>query len=208
MCVFVLNSKVLWYRLLLPVRVESTSKMTACVGCNVGSDTNLITCEVCKLKTNHDTCLGVNLTIVTIGALAWKCNDCKHLSIYDVLTKMIPKLSLIDELASDVRVIKKTLCDTTKKTPHAVNPYLNALSKGLERSANPFKSDNRNRLDSTASDSSERKKRRLVQDPQPTTAGDPDTSRQDNPSRRKQVRQVNVVSGTASSLGRLSRNTA
>ena len=133
------------------------SAPTSCVSFKTAYETDTITCEICGINSVHIQCLGIDPYIVSVGKMSWKCDDCASISIASLLSKILPKL---DVLSTDMNEVKKSLADMRQPNVVQKPSYLERLTKGGPKS-NPFPELRRERAESTASNKSERKKRKL-----------------------------------------------
>ena len=182
--------------------------MNPCVVCELGCESDTILCEICDVKCVHVDCLGVVPQQASTGTVSWRCTACSNFSLPSLLSRLMVKMDVVDHLAADIVNIKETLSQIAPK-----DPYLNALSKDLDKSANVFKHVPRDRIESNASDKSERKKRKLRNqqvDPEQNTGecsllANADVGNQHESAGRvkKHVRQVAVVNGTSSTSSQL-----
>ena len=127
-----------------------------CASCEVACDSDIITCEICGLNAIHIQCLGIDPFHISVGKMSWKCDNCANVSIASLLSTILPKL---DALSSDMSMVKNSITEMKQSNAPQRPSYLDALSKGVPK-MNPFL-DRRERLDSAASNRSERKKRKL-----------------------------------------------
>ena len=172
-----------------------------CASCEVACDSDIITCEICGLYAIHIQCLGNDPFHISVGKMSWKCDNCANVSIASLLSTILPKL---DALSSDMSMVKNSITEMKQSNAPQRPSYLDALSKGVPK-MNPFL-DRRERLDSAASNRSERKKRKLKnqQENEATdftvdlTETEDEDMRPKNDARtsRKKVVNVNVVKGS------------
>ena len=133
--------------------------------------------------------------------MSWKCDNCANVSIASLLSTILPKL---DALSSDMSMVKNSITEMKQSNAPQRPSYLDALSKGVPK-MNPFLN-RRERLDSAASNRSERKKRKLKNQQENeatdftvdlTETEDEDMRpKKDARTSRKKVVNVNVVKGS------------
>ena len=67
----------------------------------------------------------------------------------------------IEQLTADTSYFQKTLAENKLNFVQPQNSYVHALRKGLDKPINPIKSSNRSRMDISASERNEMKKRKF-----------------------------------------------